>query len=106
MFMAAWSLAGEPSQNNLYGKNAPFNFTRFVTDRNTQLINDMDGKKALNDNYRKKVLWEWQKYMFDQAYVVPLTNSYSITAVNSKLTGYTTATDAPSNMWQQVAFTK
>lgn len=38
--------------------------------------------------YRVKKFHEWQQYMNDQAYVVPLTNSYSIMAINDKLTGY------------------
>lgn len=105
MYMGAWSLAGEPSQDNLYGEHAPFNFARFVTKRNTQLIDEMDSSKALNDNYRKKVLYEWQKYMFDQAYVVPMINSYSITAVNKKLTNYSVANGSTLG-WNDLAFTK
>lgn len=106
MFMGAWSLAGEPSQNNLYGEHASFNFTRFVTPENNKLIAEMDSKKAMNNEYRKNVLWKWQKYMNEEAYVVPISNSYSITAVNSKLTGYSVATDTNTDMWQRVAFTK
>ena len=106
MFMGAWSLAGEPSQNDLYGEHASFNFTRFVTPENNKLIAEMDSKKAMNNEYRKNVLWKWQKYMNEEAYVVPISNSYSITAVNSKLTGYSVATDTNTDMWQRVAFTK
>ena len=106
MFMGAWGLAGEPSQNDLYGEHASFNFTRFVTPENNKLIAEMDSKKAMNNEYRKNVLWKWQKYMNEEAYVVPISNSYSITAVNSKLTGYSVATDTNTDMWQRVAFTK
>ena len=66
----------------------------------------MNSKKAMNNEYRKNVLWKWQKYMNEEAYVVPISNSYSITAVNSKLTGYSVATDTNTDMWQRVAFTK
>ena len=88
MFIGAWSLSSEPSQNDLYGKNAPFNYSRFVTKKNTELLDDMDSLKAFNKDYRIKKFHEWQKYMDDEAYVVPVANSYSITAVNNKLTGY------------------
>ncbi|RVU71633.1 MULTISPECIES: oligopeptide ABC transporter substrate-binding protein [Lactobacillus] len=105
MFMAGWSLAGDPSQNNLYGERAPFNFSRFVTKENNKLLAEMDGKKALNTEYRKNALWKWQKYMFDEAYVVPVSNAYKITAVNSKLTGYSVSNDSDLG-WNDVAFTK
>lgn len=105
VFMAGWSLAGEPSQNNLYGETAPFNFSRFVTKRNNQLLEEMDSSKAMNNDYRKKVLWEWQEYMNDEAYVVPTTNAYTITAVNSKLTNYSVNPGSKLN-WADVAFTK
>ena len=65
----------------------------------------MDSTKAENNEYRKKVLYEWQKYMFDEAYVVPISNSYQITAVNSKLTGFSVA-DGTTLGWNDVAFTK
>ena len=105
MFLGGWSLSAELSQADLYGETAPFNFSRFVTKRNTQLINEIDSSKAMNDNYRRKVLYEWQKYMFNEAYVVPTTNSYSITAVNSKLTGYSEKNGTTLG-WNDVAFVK
>ncbi len=88
MFIGAWSLSSEPSQNDLYGQKAPFNYSRFVTKKNTELLNDMDSLKAFDKDYRIKKFHEWQKYMDDEAYVVPVANSYAITAVNNKLTGY------------------
>lgn len=88
MFLAGWTLASEPSPNDLYGKNAPMNYSRFATPENTKLLNEMDSQKAFDNKYRVQKFHEWQQYMFDQAYVVPVANSYSITAVNSKITGY------------------
>ena len=90
MFMAGWSLSSEPSPNDLYNERAPFNYTRFVTKKNTQLLDEMDSTKAFNKNYRIDKFHEWQKYMKEEAYVVPTTNSYTVTAVNDKLTGYST----------------
>ncbi|WP_172983322.1 oligopeptide ABC transporter substrate-binding protein, partial [Lactobacillus helveticus] len=52
VFMAAWSLSSEPSPNDLYNEKAPFNFTRFVTKKNTQLLGEMDSQKAFNHKYR------------------------------------------------------
>ena len=48
--------------------------------------------------------------MFDEAYVIPIANSYSITAVNKKLTGYSLKqSDSMGNgfpNWYNVAYAK
>ncbi|MBN3462667.1 oligopeptide ABC transporter substrate-binding protein [Lactobacillus acidophilus] len=103
MFLGAWSLSSEPSPNDLYGEKAPMNYSRFVTKKNNQLLEEMDSQKAFNHTYRVDKFHEWQKYMDDQAYVVPVANSYSISAVNKKLTGYSLG-GFPN--WYNVAYAK
>lgn len=110
MFLGAWSLSSEPSPNDLYGEKAPMNYSRFVTKKNNQLLEEMDSQKAFNHTYRVDKFHEWQKYMDDQAYVVPVANSYSIRAVNKKLTGYSLKpSDSMGNgfpNWYNVAYAK
>ncbi|NHL82571.1 oligopeptide ABC transporter substrate-binding protein [Lactobacillus helveticus] len=106
VFMAAWSLSSEPSPNDLYNEKAPYNFTRFVTKKNTQLLAEMNSQKAFNHKYRVDKFHEWQKYMNDEAYVVPITNSYAITAVNSKITGYSLKPSDGNSLWYKVGYAK
>lgn len=110
MFMGAWSLSSEPSPNDLYSKTAPMNYSRFVTKKNTQLLDEMDSQKAFNHQYRIDKFHEWQKYMDDEAYVLPVSNSYTITAVNKKLTGYSLKPSASMGNgfpnWYNVAYAK
>lgn len=106
VFMAAWSVVGEPSPNDLYNEKAPYNFTRFVTKKNTQLLAEMNSQKAFNHKYRVDKFHEWQKYMNDEAYVVPDTNSYAITAVNSKITGYSLKPSDGNSLWYKVGYAK
>ncbi|MCT7709394.1 MAG: ABC transporter substrate-binding protein, partial [Lactobacillus crispatus] len=110
MFIGAWSLSSEPSPNDLYSEKAPMNYSRFVTPENTKLLDEMDSQKAFNHKYRVEKFQEWQKYMFDEAYVIPIANSYSITAVNKKLTGYSLKpSDSMCNgfpNWYNVAYAK
>ena len=106
MFMAGWSLSSEPSPADFYNEGAPFNFTRFVTPENDKLLKEMDSQKAFNHKYRVEKFHEWQKYMNDQAYVIPINNSYSITAVNSKLTGYSVEPSHSNSLWYEVAYAK
>ncbi|MDU1021235.1 MAG: oligopeptide ABC transporter substrate-binding protein [Lactobacillus paragasseri] len=106
MFMGAWSLSSEPSPNDLYSVKAPYNFTRFVTAKNTKLLQEMDSEKSFNTNYRVKKFHEWQKYMNDEAYVVPVSNSYNVNAVNSKITGYSLKPSAANSLWYNVGIAK
>ncbi len=109
MFTGGWSLtsiSSEPSPAYLYSEGAPFNFARFVTPENTKLLNAIDSQKAFNHKYRVEQFHKWQKYMFDQAYVIPTTNEYTITAVNDKLTGYSVKPSDSNDLWFKVAYSK
>ncbi|MDD6386525.1 oligopeptide ABC transporter substrate-binding protein [Lactobacillus equicursoris] len=109
MFIAGWSLNDEPSQNGIYGSGTQYNLGRFATDKNTKLINEMDSEKSFNLNYRIKVFKEWQEYMQDQAYVIPLTSSYRIMAINKNLLNYSLESSQENNnhpLWYKVGFKK
>ncbi len=106
VFMAAWSLSSEPTQDDLYGPQAPFNFTRFATSENNKLLKEMGSDKAFNHSYRVQKFHEWQQYMQKEAFVIPLTNAYSITAVNSKLVNYSTKPSKAATLWYETGFKK
>ncbi|RMC39509.1 oligopeptide ABC transporter substrate-binding protein [Lactobacillus sp. ESL0236] len=106
MFMAGWSLSSEPSPAGLYDEGAAFNNERFVTPENTKLLKEIDSQKAFDHKYRVEKFHEWQKYMFDQAYVIPTNNSYNISAVNKKLTGYSLRPSKGNSAWYNVGYVK
>ncbi|RMC41638.1 oligopeptide ABC transporter substrate-binding protein [Lactobacillus sp. ESL0233] len=109
VYMAGWTLSDEPSQAQLYSEGTMQNYSRFVTPENNKLIAEMDSQKAFDHKYRVEKFHEWQKYMVDQAYVVPTYNQYNIDAVNSKLTGYSlkpSKINYDHPMWFNVGFVK
>lgn len=106
VFMGAWGLSSEPTQDDLYGPKAPYNLTRFATSENTKLLKEMGSAKAFNHSYRVQKFHEWQQYMQKEAFVVPLTNSYSIDAVNSKLVNYSTKPSKLTTLWYETGFKK
>lgn len=106
VFMAAWSLSSEPTQDDLYSAKAPYNFTRFATSENTKLLKEMGSDKSFNHSYRVQKFHEWQQYMQKEAFVIPLTNSYTITAVNSKLVNYSTKPSKTATLWYETGFKK
>ena len=104
VFEGGWSLSSEPSPNDLYNEAAPYNFARFVSPKQTKLLADIDSEKAFNPTYRANAFKKWQKWMYDEAYVVPTTNQYSVTAVNKKVTGWSLKPSA--NTWFTAGFVK
>ena len=57
-------------------------------------------------NMEDMVAFQFLKYMDDEAYVVPVSNSYSIDAVNSKITGYSSKPSAANSLWYNVGIAK
>ena len=109
LFLAGWNLSTEPSQEQMYSEGTMSNYSRFVTPENTKLIQEMDSQKAFDHKYRVQKFHEWQKYMIDQAYVVPTTNAYRIDAVNNQITGYSLKPSQTNNghqLWYKVAYAK
>lgn len=109
VYMAGWSLASEPSPASMYGESSPMNYSRFATSKNNKLLNEIDSQKSFNHSYRVEKFHQWQEYMNDQAYVLPLDNSYKVIAVNNKLTGYSTKPSDNTNghqLWYKVGFIK
>ncbi|MDN6104266.1 MAG: oligopeptide ABC transporter substrate-binding protein [Lacticaseibacillus paracasei] len=85
VYATAWSLSSDPSPMDLYSQKAPFNYSRFVSAKNTELLNDIDGQKALSASYRAKALKDWQKYANDEAFVIPTLYRQEIYPVNKRV---------------------
>ena len=106
VFEGGWSLSSEPSPMDLYSEGAPYNFVRFVSPTQSKLLTNIDSTKAFNHKYRVQAFDKWQQWMYDNAYVVPTTNSWSVTAVNNKVTGWSLKPSASNSRWYDVGFTK
>ena len=88
IFIAAWSTGTNPSPAGLYSKGAAFNFSRYVSDDLTKLLNDIDSQEALDATYRAQAFRTWQEYMSDKAMVIPMLFSTSTIAVNKRVKSY------------------
>lgn len=106
MFIAAWSLSTEPSPRGMYSETNPMNDSRFATKENNKLLNEIDSTNAFNHQYRVEAFHKWQQYMNDEAYIVPMTNSYAIQAVNNKIVNYSLKPAAANSVWYKVGFSK
>lgn len=88
MFMGAWGTGANPSPSGLYAKEAAFNFSRFVSDDLTQLLEMIDSKNAMVADYRSNAFRMWQAYMNEQATTIPLYFRTEIIPVNKRVKQY------------------
>lgn len=70
------------------------------------MLDEIDSTKAFNHQYRVEAFHKWQQYMNDEAYIVPMTNSYAIQAVNNKIVNYSLKLAAANSVWYKVGFSK
>ncbi|ATP39291.1 oligopeptide ABC transporter substrate-binding protein [Solibacillus sp. R5-41] len=88
MFMAAWGTGTNPSPAGLYGKEASFNYSRFVSDDLTKLLTDIDSKEAIDASYRANAFRAWEEYMFANATTIPTYFRTQIIPVNKRVKTY------------------
>ena len=106
VYAAAWSLSSDPSPMDLYSQKAPFNYSRFVSAKNTELLNDIDGQKALSASYRAKALKDWQKYANDEAFVIPTLYRQEIYPVNKRVKNASVDYASTANLnWSKMTVT-
>lgn len=54
VYQAAWNTGTDPNPSGLWGPNAAFNYTRYESEENTKLINDISSSKAFDEEYQKE----------------------------------------------------
>ena len=103
-----WSLGQEPSTaaTAAYNPKSSFNHGHFVTKENTKLLKSLNSEKAFNPKYRIEQMHKWQEYMRKEAYVVPLSYSYDLTAVGKNVKGMTVDDSTQLTVWDNVCLTK
>ncbi|WP_432702068.1 oligopeptide ABC transporter substrate-binding protein [Lysinibacillus sphaericus] len=88
MYMAAWGTGTNPSPAGLYSKGASFNYSRYVSDDLTKLLNNIDSEAALDAHYRAQAFRAWQVYMNDKATIIPMYFRTEIIPVNKRIKNY------------------
>ncbi|MFB8489300.1 oligopeptide ABC transporter substrate-binding protein [Enterococcus durans] len=104
VYQAAWNTGTDPNPNGLWGKNAAFNYTRFASDENTKLIDDIGSDKSFDADYQKEAYKKWQKYAFDEAFAIPTLFRNEVLPVNDRVKDWNWAYDEP-NPWAKVSVT-
>jgi peptide/nickel transport system substrate-binding protein len=102
VYQAAWGTGTDVDPYGLYGRDVPFNYSHFVSEKNDQLLADGHSEKAFDHAYRKQVYDEWQKYMNDEMPIIPTLFRSAVTAVNNRVTNFSVDPKDSSFVWSKV----
>ena len=90
MYDGGWSTGYDPNPNGLWGETAPFNMSRFVDEKNTELLDAIGSVASFDEKTNLKNYKAWQEYAFEQAFAIPTFESEAITALNKRVKNFDT----------------
>lgn len=105
-YLAGWSTGYDPNPTGLWGPEAAFNFSRFVSDENTALLEAIGSVASFDEKVNLENYKKWQEYAFEQAFAIPTFESEKITAVNNRVKYYDTYYGSASKSnWNMIELT-
>ncbi|PIC04047.1 oligopeptide ABC transporter substrate-binding protein [Anoxybacillus flavithermus] len=104
VFAAAWGTGTDVDPYGLYGRNVMFNYSRWVNEKNDELLEKGHSEQAFDKEYRKKIYNEWQALMNEEVPVIPTLYRSALYAVNNRVKNFTV--DPSSQLtWKDVGVT-
>lgn len=104
VYAAAWGTGTDVDPYGLYGRDAMFNYSRWVNEKNDELLEKGHSEQAFDKEYRRKIYSEWQKLMNEEVPVIPTLYRFGIYAVNNRVANFTV--DPSSKLtWKDVGVT-
>ncbi|KXH80687.1 oligopeptide ABC transporter substrate-binding protein [Sporosarcina sp. HYO08] len=101
LFQAAWGTGSDPDPEGLWGRSAVFNYTRYTSDKNDELLKKGTSEKAFDTDYRVAVYNEWQRLMVDEVPAAPTVYRYALIGVNRRVVNYSIDGNSPNRyVWR------
>ena len=91
IFQGAWGVGYDVDPAGLYGREAMFNFPRYASEENDQLLAEGVSLDAMDPEYRKEVYKEWQALMVEEVPVFPTLYRALLVPVNKRIVNYSIA---------------
>ncbi|MCG3087623.1 oligopeptide ABC transporter substrate-binding protein [Sporosarcina cyprini] len=88
IYQAAWGTGSDPDPEGLYGRTAAYNYTRYTSEKNDELLKAGTSEEAFDSEKRKKIYKEWQELMVEDAPVAPTLYRYYLMGVNKRVVNY------------------
>lgn len=87
LFNGVWGLASDPDPTGLWRENDLWNYPRWTSELNEELIREGISMKAYDRDYRKEVYYKWQKLVNEMVPMIFFAERKTIVPVNKRLQG-------------------
>jgi len=105
IYGGAWGVGSDVDPRGLYGRDAMFNFSRYSSEENDELLADAVSEEAFDLEYRQEAYNDWQQLMLDEVPVIPTLYALEIVPVNNRVLNWT-LDDAEDMYRYEVAVTQ
>ncbi|UJL45454.1 oligopeptide ABC transporter substrate-binding protein [Virgibacillus sp. NKC19-16] len=85
IYQGAWQVGSDVDPAGLYGSNAAFNYSRYASEENNELLVEGASPEAMDLEYRKEVYSEWQELMVEEIPVFPTVYRAELVPVNNRV---------------------
>ena len=106
IYAGAWGVASDVDPSGLYGRDAMYNFPRYASDKNDELLKEGVSEKAFDTEYRQKVYKEWQELMVEEIPVFPTLYRSELNPVNNRIVNYSIADEDAEPYLYQIGVTQ
>jgi len=105
LYQAAFGVGSDPDPSGLWARDAAFNYTRWVNEKNDELLQKGVSVEAFNNEYRAEVYKEWQALIKEEAPLIPTLFRYGFLGVNKRVRDLELETGSVYVDWSKVAVT-
>ncbi|MDZ7835331.1 MAG: oligopeptide ABC transporter substrate-binding protein [Alkalibacterium sp.] len=88
IYQGAWGTGFDPTPEGLYGRFAPFNYTRWASEENDEFMDAMTSDEGFDIDWRAEQFREWQAYFMEELPVIPTLFRKAVTPVNNRVGAY------------------
>lgn len=88
IYQGAWGTGTDVDQRGLYSRTASYNYPRYASDKNDELLEAGASPEAMDLEYRKEIYNQWQELMVEEIPVFPTLYRAELIPVNNRVTGW------------------
>ncbi|MFL2116782.1 oligopeptide ABC transporter substrate-binding protein [Marinilactibacillus psychrotolerans] len=85
IYQGAWGTGSDPTPDGLWGPTAPFNYTRWTTEENSEFMDKMLSDEGFDTEWRAEVFNEWQEYFMEELPAIPTLFRKILYPVNNRV---------------------
>lgn len=88
IYEASWDVGSDVNPEQFYGADAAWNYPRYASEENTELLERGNSPEALDKDTRIDIYNEWQELMSTEMPVIPSINSAYVTPVSEDVVNW------------------